>query len=70
MAHGSQAERFARRLATLREYRQAERAAVAEMERAATGSHDDFLIAEHIHQQWVEIIRQAAAELALTYYED
>lgn len=70
MAHTSQAERFERRLRELREYRQAERAAVADMERAANGSHEEFLIAESIHHTWVDILKRAAAELAVVYFED
>ena len=70
MAHTSQAARFERRLAELREYRAAERQAVADLEHAARGSHDEFLIAESIHRTWVDIVKRAAAELAKVYYED
>jgi hypothetical protein len=66
----TQAERFERRLAELREYRAAERAAVRDMELAANGTHADFLIAESIHRTWLDIVKRAAAELALVYYED
>jgi hypothetical protein len=70
MAHTSQRERFDRRLATLLEYRQAERQAVRDLELAARGTHEEFLIAESIHRTWLDIVKQAAAELALVYYED
>lgn len=65
-----QAERFERRLATLRQYRQAERQAVRDVEKAANGTHEEFLIAESIHRTWVDIVKQAAAELATVYFED
>jgi hypothetical protein len=65
-----QAERFERRLQDLRNFRAAEREAVQEMERAANGTHAEFLIAEANHQLWVGVVKTAAAELATVYYED
>jgi hypothetical protein len=66
----TQAERFERRLAELREFRYAEREAVREMERAANGRHDEFLIAEANHRMWLDVVKIAAAELAVVYFED
>jgi hypothetical protein len=66
----TQAERFERRLNDLREFRKAERAAVREMERAANGSHSEFLIAEANHAMWLDVLKTAAAELAVVYFED
>jgi hypothetical protein len=66
----TQAEHFERRLSDLREFRKAERAAVREMERAANGSHADFLIAEANHRMWLDVVKNAAAELAVVYFED
>lgn len=66
----TQAEHFENRLAELREYRAAERAAVRELERAARGTHEEFLIAEAHHKQWLDIVRRAAAELGKVYYEN
>jgi hypothetical protein len=63
-----QRERFNRRLATLLEYRQAERQAVRDCEQAETDK--DFAIADYIHRTWLCIVKQAAAELALVYFED
>jgi hypothetical protein len=70
MAHTSQRERFDRRLAMLLEYRQAERQAVRDLEQAANGTHEEFLIAESIHRTWLDIVKRAAAELATVYFED
>jgi hypothetical protein len=63
-----QRERFKRRLATLLEYRQAERQAVRDCEQAETDK--DFATADSIHRTWSSIVKQAAAELALVYFED
>jgi hypothetical protein len=30
----------------------------------------EFLIAEANHQMWLDVVKQAAAELAKVYYED
>jgi hypothetical protein len=69
MAHPQQ-ERFETRFADLREFRKAEREAVREMERAADGTHEEFLIAEANHRMWLDVVKTAAAELAVVYFED
>jgi hypothetical protein len=63
-----QRERFKRRLAMLLEYRQAERRAVRDYEQAETDK--ELAIADSIHRTWLCIVKQAAAELALVYFED
>ncbi len=69
----TQAQHFENRLAELREYRAAERAAVRELERVAHAQPYDptaFVDAETSHQMWLAIVRRAAEELGKVYYEN
>lgn len=65
----TQAQHFERRLADLRAFRKAERDAVANLERAVDDPvawHD----AKLAHEVILGAVKMAAAELAVTYYED
>lgn len=67
----TQQQHFERRVADLREFRNAERLAVAELERLANegSTEEEWNEAEAHHAMLLGAVNIAAAELALVYYE-